>query len=94
MIISFSLLCERYIIYPIPVSYTHLASFSSGVITSFSLATSTAKETSVGGTSISVSYTHLVAKDANGVILKELPYGTSDVNYDFSLTTANGYRCV
>ena len=33
----------------------------------------------------------LVAKDANGVILKELPYGTSDVNYDFSLTTANGY---
>ena len=30
-------------------------------------------------------------KDANGVILKELPYGTSDVNYDFSLTTANGY---
>ena len=33
----------------------------------------------------------LVAKDANGVILKELPYGTPDVNYDFSLTTANGY---
>ena len=33
----------------------------------------------------------LVAKDANGVILKELPYGTSDVNYDFSLTTANFY---
>ena len=33
----------------------------------------------------------LVAKDANGVILKELSYGTSDVNYDFSLTTANGY---
>ena len=30
------------------------ASFSSGVITSFSLATSTAKETSVGGTSISL----------------------------------------
>ena len=33
----------------------------------------------------------LVAKDANGVILKELSYGTPDVNYDFSLTTANGY---
>ncbi len=33
----------------------------------------------------------LIAKDANGVILKELPYGTSDVNYDFSITTSNGY---
>ena len=35
----------------------------------------------------------LVAKDANGVILKELSRvdAESDVNYDFSLTTANGY---
>ena len=33
----------------------------------------------------------LIAKDANGVILKELPYGKPDVNYDFSITTSNGY---
>ncbi|MDD6481249.1 MAG: Ig-like domain-containing protein [Lachnospiraceae bacterium] len=33
----------------------------------------------------------LVAKDSNGVVLKELAYGSSDVNYDFSITTTNGY---
>ncbi|MCI7106733.1 MAG: Ig-like domain-containing protein [Agathobacter sp.] len=34
----------------------------------------------------------LVSKDANGVIIKELPYGDYDANYDFTITTnGNGY---
>ena len=34
----------------------------------------------------------LIAKDPNGVILKELPYGTVDNNYDFSINlNGNGY---
>ena len=33
----------------------------------------------------------LIAKDANGIVLKELAFGTSDTNYDFTITTSNGY---